>query len=400
LFESKLLKDLGADAKMDSPVQLQDFIKWGMSKFPAKHYLVVIMGHGGAWKGIEGINSKEIADAIKNGVTESNNETKRNDKIDALIFNSCIMGNFESVYQMKDIADISIVSEAIAHTTVFHRWDEIIGSTIKSLNRGESFEPRKFSIEMVDYYSKEVKNINENFPNHISNSKSTLYPTLSAIENKKLNEFVKSWKRFTDSYKKHEITDKQLFKIIGSSKNYSEKDIEESERRFCSSLKDIGDIMEKIIESDGFPIDFKESANEVLKSLNKAIIKEQHQGVNKGGSHGLTIWAPENYVDYSDYSSKYSVSVPDFLKETGWQEHLEKALCSNVPDKVKKDIDQIRSNIKLLEKQLEKPNITKEEKNHLREKLKSENKKLDDLRDSLFISVETENDYPVVKVPF
>lgn len=51
-FKSVLLDDLG-NVNMADPTTLKDFIRWGSKKFPSKHLMLILMGHG-AWGWIYG----------------------------------------------------------------------------------------------------------------------------------------------------------------------------------------------------------------------------------------------------------------------------------------------------------------------------------------------------------
>lgn len=46
---SPMLDDLG-ELNMGDEETLVDFVKWGISRFPAEHYFVIIWNHGGGWK--------------------------------------------------------------------------------------------------------------------------------------------------------------------------------------------------------------------------------------------------------------------------------------------------------------------------------------------------------------
>ncbi|HPB34688.1 MAG TPA: clostripain-related cysteine peptidase, partial [Caldisericia bacterium] len=103
--------DVGVVDSADYKV-LKDFIIWGVKTYPSNQYALIISSHGGGWLGI-------IEDQIKNSfmssidlqkaLREARFETGR--KFDVLIFNSCLMGMTEIVYQLKDEANFIVASE-------------------------------------------------------------------------------------------------------------------------------------------------------------------------------------------------------------------------------------------------------------------------------------------------
>ena len=50
-FNSEILESLPEENNMDDPAVLQDFIEWGMAKYPAERYGLVLWNHGGQFVG-------------------------------------------------------------------------------------------------------------------------------------------------------------------------------------------------------------------------------------------------------------------------------------------------------------------------------------------------------------
>ena len=139
-----------------NPKVLTDFIKWGMSAFPADHYLVDIWNHGGGWEnlpadfnyasirslkprmagGLQRLRTSlfkttalkfnempmmERAIAIDCGSRDylDNQELRTgiadalpgSKKIDILGCDACLMNMFEIAYEMKDTAHLMVGSE-------------------------------------------------------------------------------------------------------------------------------------------------------------------------------------------------------------------------------------------------------------------------------------------------
>jgi hypothetical protein len=138
------------------PTVLTQFIKWGTTKYPARHYLVDVWNHGGGWENLPAdynydsiraskpmlvskvkrfrrslfrttirkihdrppqlraiaidvgshdyLDNKELRDAISNALSDGK-------KIDILGCDACLMNMLEICYENKDVVDIMVGSE-------------------------------------------------------------------------------------------------------------------------------------------------------------------------------------------------------------------------------------------------------------------------------------------------
>jgi len=372
-FASEVKGVLPEGTKMGDPTSLEDFVSWGMKKYPAKHYMVVVMGHGGAWIGAAEQSPSGMGEAITEGVAKANEETGRNDKIDVIMFNSCYMGNAEAVFEMKDAADVTIASENYARAGIFGHWGMFLDAMSKDIEKGKPFDGKQFAKEIVDFYKEQGKEIKENFP-EFSNWKES-YLTLSAIDNKKLNKLAKSFKKFVNTLNKYDVPDHVLFREVAKTKNYDSGAHNPSQIfGFYDTIRDLGDFMDNVRQNPDIPIEVKDSAAHVTESLKEAIINEQHEGKGMEGSHGLTFWGPTNAVDVAFMGQRYADDVGKFSKGTGWGRHLVKAM-QNVPKPIINGFMGCISNIRALNAKLKDENITEEEKEAIKQQIADESKK-------------------------
>jgi hypothetical protein len=75
-----------------------------MKNFGAKHYMLVIWGHGNGWRGA----AEDKGDPLN--LTEMKNALGDR-KIDIIGFDACYMGSIEVNYELKDNADYLVASE-------------------------------------------------------------------------------------------------------------------------------------------------------------------------------------------------------------------------------------------------------------------------------------------------
>lgn len=97
---------------MADPETLADFIRWGVEKYPARKYALVLWDHGGGSKtGIfidelfqgDVMYLDELRDALLGGGVE----------LEAVLFDACLMANLETAYAIKDSAKWMIASEEV-----------------------------------------------------------------------------------------------------------------------------------------------------------------------------------------------------------------------------------------------------------------------------------------------
>ncbi|MFP4498718.1 MAG: clostripain-related cysteine peptidase, partial [Vulcanimicrobiota bacterium] len=386
VYGSKLLEVLDPSIKMKDPAGLQDFVSWGMQKYPARHYMLVIMGHGGAWMGAAEMSPDKMGDAIVSGVKDANEKTGKQEKLDATIFNSCYMGNVESALEMKDAADISLISENYATTGIFDDWSSIIGNIQKNLKKGQPFNAKKFASDMVETYRQKGKDTKEIEPAFAPWRRD--YLTLSAVDNKKLGKLVDAWKNFNNDCKKYNVTDKQLFTAVKDAKNYpSGAYTPRQVFGFYDQIRDLGSIMDNVGKTADIPETVKKSAQNVKRALKDVIINEQHEGIDMEGSQGLTIWGPTNAVDMLFMGDSYSKDVPEFSEQTGWKARLQEAY-DNVPKPIVNGFLDAYRESRQIKQQMKKEGITEAEKARLQKKLEAAQDKAVEMKKKMDFTIE------------
>lgn len=101
-FQSVVLDDLG-DVNMADPSTLNDFIIWGTKKFPSKHIMLILAGHGAGFMGILPDYTLKCPQIMSvNGVNVAINKAteKTGKKVDILLLDSCYMNMIETIYEL------------------------------------------------------------------------------------------------------------------------------------------------------------------------------------------------------------------------------------------------------------------------------------------------------------
>jgi len=130
-IHSKEAQVLG-ETNTSDPKVLEDFLTWGMKEYPAKNYLVLAYGHGSGATGLLTDDGHEESDAISlpafNQAVMNAEKAAGVSKEQVLLgMKSCLMGQAETAYELKDAGSLLINSQSVIHGDSW-RMDDILGA--------------------------------------------------------------------------------------------------------------------------------------------------------------------------------------------------------------------------------------------------------------------------------
>jgi len=291
---SPVLEDMGS-INMSAPYKLADFIQWGMEKYPADHYMLVIASHGYGWKGAVrdfGSEGWMTPRDLKEGLNIAKKRTGK--KIDILGFDAHLMANVELAYELSDSADILVAPEMTHGDEGWHYARILASDSIKKLQGAISekanIEPEEFARKLVDSAAQEQEN----------------HPTMSAINLQAIKNMAKSADNLAQKIIETDDSDRTIRKLFKKAESfYGFKDAYHL-AKLLESSKDLKDE------------DLKKAAKDFMGSIESAVIAEQHSQ-KYPEAHGMTIHAPHLWTSPGDeYKSL------DFAHETMWDEMLKK----------------------------------------------------------------------------
>lgn len=387
IYQSPVTMDLGTGVDMKHPHNLQDFVAWGMKNYPAKHYVVVLGGHGGAWTGALQMSPSDMGMAIQAGTNQANRISGRNDFIDAVVFNSCYMGNLESINEMRNASDVVIASEMSAKSSVLSDWPDILGHLQNDISGGKGFDVREFAKDFIDYYQKKGDDIKD-LPLMKKFSREH-YLTCAAIDTAKVDDVTAAWKKFVEDWKSSGISNEDVFKIIDESKNYPSFAYSPEMLFDYGTLRDLGDIAEKVSRSESLPQSIRDDAELIKKALSEAIIAEQHTGHDMENSTGLSVWAPANASDIALMAAPYGRRVPDFVQKTNWDKKLIDSVGSVDQQQLGRFMNSIRM-MAQIQQSLRSGSLTTEERSELEQRMKTLQEEAKTLRAELTLAGKNE----------
>lgn len=285
------VKELG-EVNMGSAETLQDFLIFAREEYPAERYIISFYDHGGGWRGacwdITSENDNLTMIEMKEAFTETGG-------VDLVLFSApCLMGAFESAFNLRNCTDVYIGSENLSG---YAWWKEPMDDICKTLQENPG----------ITNYQLGEGIINSIWEHHTRYESESL--TMSAVRTDRLeiiadvlDELSLEYLARLDTFRTHIDS---IYQNITS---------------FSSSIVDLYDLAEELLS-----VEEDQQVRGILFSLQQsiedAIIAECH-GLDWPDAHGLTIFFPDSSSAMllpSYISTKYGL---DSVLETHWDELL------------------------------------------------------------------------------
>ncbi len=343
-IDSPVLEDLG-QKDMSSADTLSEFLTWGIKNYPAKHYMVVLMDHGGGWTGAftndAAGSSGHIMSNPKIAEAFAKTQQETGVKPDVVHMAACLMASTESAYELKDATNYLVASEEMG-TTLGFKYGPLLDKLEQTLADGKELTGESIAKTIVDYYA----------------DKPAAFATKSAIDMSKIDNVKNALAGFAQKLRKTDTGKEVLAEAIGKAQNFSRKHYME----FYSHTRDLASVAEEIIKSEKITDkELKESAELMIKAVKDAVIanvanvyerqtvlgqKKSDDGKEtittleiaegKFETSGLSVYLPTNpkYVDYFMKDGKGYKELKT-SQETEWDEFIKEKFGS--PPKAEED---------------------------------------------------------------
>ncbi|MBI5091567.1 MAG: peptidase C11 [Candidatus Hydrogenedentes bacterium] len=315
------------------PRRLSDFILWGVTNYPAEHYLLVLWNHGQGWddtdlfagerhRALRRLASGRVCHAlfhtpVRNMLNKArgsmaarailiddnakdfldNQEMKKvladaakllGRKLDILGMDACLMSMAEVGYQIRESADFTVASE---QTEPGAGWP--YNTILGALAKNPAMKPAKLSALIVDKY--------------LASYVPADSVTYSACDLSKADDVAKTVAALASALKaslKDPAAVQRIQSVRGKVQSYAVRDNIDLVD-FCLLLVDAG--------SDA-PV--TAACKGVITAVQTAYVTKQgYKGEDMKNSHGLAIYFP-----IGDVSPLYQGL--DFSKATGWDAFL------------------------------------------------------------------------------
>jgi hypothetical protein len=271
---------------MGDPSTLTDFITWGIDKFPAKKYVIVLWDHG---SGINGFgqdkqfnNDKLDIFELEKAFTDAKIITNKN--FELIGFDSCLMASIEVANSIKSFGNYMVASEEVEPS-----WGWNYTAILWSLTHYSSQSGSDLGITIADSFNKSSTISAAKFQNFDSQRGITL----SLIDLTKIPRVVRDINALALSLKDNLTNMDAAISLIRSadmSERYGET------AHGSTGMTDIYDLVSNIEEK--FPHSL-ELLNLLKQSLKAAVVYEIN-GESKPHATGISIYSPISKQELTD----------------------------------------------------------------------------------------------------
>ena len=307
---SPIVQEMG-NVDMGDYHSLEDFIRWGMEHYPAKHYFVNVWDHGSGWRYMStrkagqinildisfdentghSITTKQLGQVIQ----QISQHAGR--KIDIYGSDACLMAMAEVAGEMKNAVDYFVGSQYLEPVAGWP-YDQFL----KRLAADPKMSPKNLSIALTEEYVKSYK----------GGTNGTARVTFSAYDMNKYDAFEGSVKKLglAISQLGAEGKAKVMSAAVGTqSFTYSD-------------YGDLGDFLSLIMgtKDTGMDMNAVRTVNVALNSF--VVINQTSPDFSK--ATGLSLWLPKDRKTYDTYKNRYADLF--FNGGTQWSSVLESFL--------------------------------------------------------------------------
>lgn len=351
---SPVAEDLGDKVNMGDPAALKDFLKWGIKKFPAEHYAILVYGQGGGFAGSVAdtdhksvLDNKELAGALKEASDEAGQ------KIDVVAFDGNLMSQMEVADQIKDSANIMVASEGTVNMGSLP-----IDGIMKDLKfqLADTVEGGKVTPEeLAKFFVFEQKY-------QPGPTAELLAPTLSAIDLGKMDGVKKAFGDFAGEISKAIEIKPELKEALREDIQNTQAFVPKGGAEPYTDYRDIGHFTKLVMGDDRFNNYYfpqiQKKGEALLSAVKDSMIDEAHIGKAVENATGLSaymptdfgfdmppsFWQPENWDPTHGYGdttvaqdTKWNDVLATIAKDTKFHERLRKlGLSNNVINKIDK----------------------------------------------------------------
>ena len=302
IISERISTHLNEGLDMNNSQTLEDFILWVKEYYPADHYGCNVWDHGDGifrrnnmqWRAACGhMKVWDLASAVKS-FKEVDGKG-----FDIFGFDVCLLGQVETVYDIKDYTDIVIASE---RTEPGDGWDYTTHFKMLNDNNGN-----------VDIYEF-AANIVEEFDASYNNGTQGIQSTTQAATRTDLfnEEFIPALNTFA------ETASIEIFDIK------DQVNAARQEAWYANDVVDhidLGNFLTILKGKEGLSDKLLNKIDNLLFAYNNCIIKSLENG-HEGQATGLKIWFPEDIN--ADVNKDFYLQSDKYLKiaETKWDEFL------------------------------------------------------------------------------
>ena len=310
-FNSDIIESLPEEKNMDDPDVLSDFIQWGMTKYPADRYGLVLWNHGGQFVGYGG-DSQEgslnhpmgmTTDEVKKAI-QAALSAKGQDKMDFIAFDTCLMGGAEILGDFSTFCDVFFACPELDYGD---GWD--YDKTLNYLKANPDVDIKEFARKEVEFWN-----------THHGAAMDMTHKVHAAYDMAKYEPFSQRFKEFSLQLKLYgQAGGEEVPKIRAEATHYSVA--QRSQAKSPTHFIDLGDFAKKIANA---PVnaDLKQASLNLVQAIDDMVLAKA-TGSMRTHVSALSVAYPQNKKNWVENYEKLYDAI-NFTKGIGvdWRTFL------------------------------------------------------------------------------
>jgi hypothetical protein len=338
---SQEVMDLG-EVNMADGQTLVDFVAWAVENYPADRYALILSDHGMGWPGGwtdpdpggNGPDRIALASALGDGLflmelddalAQIQQETAI-DKFEMIGLDACLMSHVEVYDALAPYANYAVASQ---ETEPAVGW--AYAGFLKSLAENPDMDGAQLSQAIVDSYIVDDQRVldDQARADMMGGRRGFGLPsaaqvtqqlegnaTLTAVD---LSAFPAVMDSLNDLAYKLQESDP---KAVAKARTYAQAFTSVFGKSVPPSYLDVGNFAQLLEQATNDP-DIAQSVNQLLASIDQAVIAEKH-GPNKSGASGVSLYFPNSQLYRSPVAGaeSYATVANRFAQNSLWDEFL------------------------------------------------------------------------------
>lgn len=303
-IKSEVLQDMG-DVDMGKSQTLAEFLEWGVTKYPAKNYMVVMQGPS---EGVSGMMHDVIHDSQMSvadlGAAFKQVHEKTGKKIDIVALNGSATNSLEVANELKDHAKL------------------LVGS--QDIQSGQSM-PLAMVMNEIANVSKDGEQSPLTVAQYMLLMNSMAPGALSIVDLDKIGPAKEAWNDLAKNLISAGISREQLHSILEKTQDFqgaSKNSAYGNSRDAIHFAKLVG---EEVADDK-----VKAAAAKAVEALEASLVGDVANGKRMEEANGISVFAPTNYgfmrpdgtPVLKDSLRDAEYSKTNFAQETQWDELL------------------------------------------------------------------------------
>ena len=303
-IKSPVLQDMG-DVDMGKGQTLAEFLEWGVTKYPAKNYMVVMQGPS---EGVSGMMQDVLHDSQMSvadlGAAFKQVHEKTGKKIDIVALNGSATNSLEVANELKDHAKL------------------LVGS--QDIQSGQSM-PLAMVMNEISNVSKDGEQSPLTVAQYMLLMNSMAPGALSIVDLDKIGPAKDAWNDLAKNLISAGVTKDQLNDILQKTQDFQGA----SKNTAYGNSRDAIHFA-KIVGEEVADDNVKKAAAKAVEALEASLVGDVANGKRMEEANGISVFAPTNYgfmrpdgtpvIKDSLRDADYSKTA--FAKDTQWDELL------------------------------------------------------------------------------